>query len=53
VPADMRLAEAAHLRIEEAALTGESVPIEKQTEALHDEQLPLATGKTWHIKGPW
>src|SRR5215475_7664486 len=34
VPADLRLADAKNLRTEEAALTGESVPADKNTEAV-------------------
>ena len=34
VPADIRLTQCASLRIEEAALTGESVPVNKKTSAL-------------------
>ena len=41
VPADLRLVEAPQLHIEEAALTGESVPVEKGTEALTEAGLPL------------
>ncbi|WP_136624306.1 HAD-IC family P-type ATPase [Bradyrhizobium centrolobii] len=36
IPADMRLAEAKNLRTEEAALTGESVPADKNTDAVSD-----------------
>jgi len=37
VPADLRLLEASGLRVEEAILTGESVPVEKSTKPVQDE----------------
>ncbi|HID00957.1 MAG TPA: hypothetical protein EYP05_06445 [Piscirickettsiaceae bacterium] len=41
VPADGRLLESANLRAQEAALTGESEPVEKSPETLAGEDLPL------------
>ena len=42
IPADGRLVESVNLQVEEAALTGESVPVEKQTDALSgDDDVPL------------
>ncbi|MCE9662570.1 HAD-IC family P-type ATPase [Halomonas sp. M5N1S17] len=37
IPADLRLIEAKRLRTEEAALTGESTPVDKQTEPVEEE----------------
>ncbi|MCU0280790.1 MAG: HAD-IC family P-type ATPase [Acidimicrobiia bacterium] len=51
VPADIRLAEAAGLRIQEAALTGESEPITKQTEALDVAGLPLGDRRNLAFMG--
>lgn len=42
IPADLRIVESAYLQIDESALTGESVPVEKNANILLDEQLPLA-----------
>ena len=41
VPADLRLTDAVQLRVEEAALTGESQPVEKQTGRLAEADVPL------------
>ena len=40
-PADGRVFEAVSMQVEEAALTGESLPVEKQTDALPDGDLPV------------
>ncbi|MBN2439107.1 MAG: cation-translocating P-type ATPase [Deltaproteobacteria bacterium] len=45
VPADMRLVESVNLKIEEASLTGESVPVEKNAAVVLDRDIPLGDRK--------
>ena len=40
-PADGRVSEVVSLQVEEAALTGESLPVEKQTEPIPGDDLPV------------
>lgn len=51
IPADGRLLEAINLQIEEAALTGESVAVEKQTDALHGSDLGVGDRKNMVYAG--
>lgn len=51
VPADIRLIQSASLKIEEAALTGESVPSEKNTLPVESEDTPLGDRKNMAFSG--
>ncbi len=51
VPADGRLFEAVNLKIDEASLTGESVPVNKKDGALDDVDTPLAERKNMMYLG--
>lgn len=51
VPADIRLLEAHQLKVNEASLTGESVPIEKTTKVLKEKHLPLGDRRNMLFKG--
>ena len=45
VPADARIIECSNLKVEEAALTGESVPVDKNNEYIESEDIPLGDMK--------
>jgi Ca2+-transporting ATPase len=51
VPADVRIIESINLKIEEAALTGESHAIDKITHPLEMDDLPLGDKKNMAFKG--
>ncbi len=51
IPADLRLAESVVLKTEEAALTGESVPVEKHTAALEGSDLTVGDRRNMAYKG--
>ncbi len=51
IPADGRVLESVNLQVEEAALTGESVPVEKQTDALPDADLGVGDRKNMVYAG--
>jgi len=51
VPADVRIIESINLKIEEAALTGESHAIDKITHSLEADDLPLGDKKNMAFKG--
>ncbi|HEX7433573.1 MAG TPA: HAD-IC family P-type ATPase, partial [Anaerolineaceae bacterium] len=51
VPADVRLIEAVNLRMEEAALTGESLPVQKNAALALDEDIPLGDQKNSAFMG--
>ena len=51
IPADVRLVEAAAFTVDESVLTGESVPVEKQIEALDDPALGVADRVNLAFKG--
>jgi Ca2+-transporting ATPase len=51
VPADLRLVETVNLKIEEASLTGESVPVEKHAAAVLEKDIPLGDRKNSAFMG--
>jgi Ca2+-transporting ATPase len=51
IPADVRLLEAVNLRIDEASLTGESMPVEKNAQTRLEEDIPLGDRKNTAFMG--
>ncbi len=45
IPADARIIECSNLKVEEAALTGESVPVDKNSDYIEQDDIPLGDKK--------
>ena len=51
IPADLRLLEAFNLKIDEAALTGESVPVQKHADIINESDVSLGDRKNTSFMG--
>ncbi len=51
VPADLRLVQSANLKIDEASLTGESMPVEKAADEVLSEEVPLGDRRNLAFMG--
>src|SRR5512136_247608 len=51
VPADVRLLEAVNLRVEEASLTGESLPVQKNAAVVLESEVPLGDRRNTAFMG--
>ena len=51
IPADIRLLEAVNLRVEEASLTGESLPVQKNAASILEKDIPLGDRKNTAFMG--
>jgi Ca2+-transporting ATPase len=51
IPADLRILESVNLQADEAALTGESVPIEKQTDSIANPDIAIADRRDMAYSG--
>ncbi len=51
IPADVRLLEAVNLRVDEASLTGESLPVEKNAQTRLEADIPLGDRKNTAFMG--
>jgi P-type Ca2+ transporter type 2C len=53
VPADLRIIESVNLKVEEAALTGESHAIDKVVERIEGEEIPIGDRRNMAYKGTY
>jgi Ca2+-transporting ATPase len=51
IPADLRLLEAVNLRVEEASLTGESLPVQKNASTVLEKNVPIGDRKNTAFMG--